>query len=102
MIQGVIAPAVYGGKLMVFLTEYPGTATFPASAVFMHEGTSCVYTVVGEKTHRQPIEVVFRDGTRVGVSKGLSAGDRVVASGMSELADAQRVRTKVISFGGSR
>lgn len=92
----------YYGNLTVFLTEYPGTPTVPASAVFMHEGESCVYTVVGDKTHRQPIEVVYRDGTRVGVSKGLSAGDTVVASGMSELADGQRVRTKIISFGGSR
>ena len=92
----------YYGNLTVFLTEYPGTPTVPAAAVFMHEGQSCVYTVEGEETHRQPIEVVFRDGTRVGVSTGLSAGDRVVASGTSELADGQRIRTKVISFGGSR
>jgi len=90
----------YYGDLAVFLEEYPDTPTVPATAVFARGGETCVFTVESGKVRRCSIEAVFRDGTKVGVGAGLSAGQVVVASGVGGLEDGQSVRVKPASSGG--
>jgi len=90
----------YYGNLTVQLEEYPGTPTVPAAAVFTRAGETWVFTIEDGTVRRRSIEAVFRDGAKVGVGAGLSAGQVVVTSGAGGLADGQRVRVPSASAGG--
>lgn len=56
--------------------------TIPASAILDDMGVSVVFVMEdGEHWRRQPVQIAVRDGDRVGIASGLSAGDRVVTRG---------------------
>lgn len=62
------------------------TVTIPKEAVLDREGKSIVYVMVtGEEFERRTIEVAEDFGPLVGVTKGLSPGERVVTQGAYQL-----------------
>jgi len=91
----------YYGDLTVLLEEYPATPTVPASAVVTRDGELCVFSVVDGVVRRSPIEAVFEDGSRVGVGAGLSVGQQIISSGVTEVEEGERVRVRPAKEGGS-
>jgi RND family efflux transporter MFP subunit len=83
-----------GGQLLIGQT---GTAILyqralqkipavPKDAVLMEAGRPYVFVhVSGERFARRNVEVVARDGNRVGVKSGIAVGDRVVTRGAYEI-----------------
>ena len=62
------------------------TVTIPKEAVLDREGKSVVYVLVtGEEFERRTIEVTEDFGSMVGVTRGLSADERVVTQGAYQL-----------------
>lgn len=62
------------------------TVTIPKEAVLDREGKSVVYVLVtGEEFERRTIEITEDFGSLVGVTKGLSPGERVVTQGAYQL-----------------
>jgi membrane fusion protein, heavy metal efflux system len=62
------------------------TVTIPKEAVLDREGKSVVYVLVtGEEFERRTVEVTEDFGSMVGVTEGLSPGERVVTQGAYQL-----------------
>lgn len=56
----------------------------------------------GPYIHLQPVEVASIRGSEVAISRGLAAGDRVLASGGSQLSDGQSVKVASIDSESAR
>jgi len=65
----------------------------PAAAVQEVDGQSRVWVIdtQAKTVHPRRVQVVGRDGEQISV-EGLSAGDKVVSAGLSELKDGQQIR----------
>lgn len=65
----------------------------PAAAVQEVDGQSRVWVIdtQAKTVHPRSVQVVGRDGEQISV-EGLSAGDKVVSAGLSELKDGQQIR----------
>lgn len=85
-----------GMNLLVRLTLRPSDAegaAIPASALFAHEGRSCVWLFAADSTVRRrevAVERLRADGTALVVG-GLAAGERIVTSGVHRLEEGERV-----------
>ena len=74
------------------LAERPGALTVPDEAVFAQGDQSFVFLVKPDSAvARQAITIGTRDSSRVEVTSGLHAGDRVVSAGYQKLFDGARV-----------
>jgi RND family efflux transporter MFP subunit len=89
------APLQLGQTATVLLPQQPrnGVVTLPLSAVTRQQGQTSVWVVdTASMTLRaQPVEVADADGNSVVISRGLSAGQRVVTAGVHVLAAGQKV-----------
>jgi len=90
--QRALQPGAYG-DMTVFLEQFPQSPTVPASAVFNRNGGLVVFVLDKNTLRLTPITAIFQDGSRVGVSQGLTPGQKVVASGFEGLSDGQSVRS---------
>jgi RND family efflux transporter MFP subunit len=66
--------------------------SLPQSAVLLRDGFSYVFRIDGAKVRQTKVQVGRREGERVEVKSGLSAGAAVVESGVGFLADGDTVR----------
>ncbi|HEY3215702.1 MAG TPA: efflux RND transporter periplasmic adaptor subunit [Candidatus Eisenbacteria bacterium] len=67
------------------LAEREGALTVPDEAVFAQGDQSFVYVVSADTVTLRPIAVGSRDSSRVEVTRGLEAGERVVRAGYQKL-----------------
>ncbi|KQW44942.1 MULTISPECIES: efflux RND transporter periplasmic adaptor subunit [unclassified Roseateles] len=66
--------------------------SLPQSAVLLRDGFSYVFRLDGSKVRETKVQIGRREGNRVEVTSGLSAGAAVVESGVGFLADGDTVR----------
>ena len=66
--------------------------SLPQSAVLLRDGFSYVFRIDGSKVRQTKVQVGRREGSRVEVRSGLTAGAAVVESGVGFLADGDTVR----------
>jgi RND family efflux transporter MFP subunit len=66
--------------------------SLPQSAVLLRDGFSYVFRIDGSKVRQTKVQVGRREGARVEVRSGLTAGAAVVESGVGFLADGDTVR----------
>jgi len=87
---GLPAPGE-GVELLVWLDARPETITVPEDALVAGESGGAVFIAEGRRgritARRRLVETGARGGGRVEILRGLSAGDRVVTGGASQLAD---------------
>ena len=83
-----------GGRLLVgqtgiailYLREPLRLLAVPKDAVLMEAGRPYVFVQTGgEQFSRRYVEVSTRDGDRVGIARGITAGERVVVTGAYEI-----------------
>lgn len=66
--------------------------TLPQSAVLLRDGFSYVFRIDGSKVRQTKVQVGRREGSRVEIRSGVTAGAAVVESGVGFLADGDTVR----------
>lgn len=59
------------------LERLPGVVVVPASAVFLRDGATIVYTVSRGSAEPRPVTVARRGRDRVAIALGLTAGERI-------------------------
>ena len=69
------------------LDRLPGVVVVPASAVFLRDGATVVYTVSGRSIEPRPVTVARRSKDRVAIASGLTAGARIALRDPSREAD---------------
>ena len=75
----------------------------PREAVRVDDtGKSVVYVVRGDVVRYQSVDVIGYHGESISISRGLSAGDRVVTSGTPMLADGIKIRVASSPVSGAR
>lgn len=75
-----------------FVLGESAALTLPQSAVLLRDGFSYVFRIDGAKVRQQKVQVGRREGDRVEIRAGLTAGAAVVESGVGFLADGDTVR----------
>jgi RND family efflux transporter MFP subunit len=75
-----------------FVLGESSALTLPQSAVLLRDGFSYVFRIDGSKVREQKVLIGRREGERVEVRSGLTAGAAVVESGVGFLADGDTVR----------
>ncbi len=81
----------YFGYVTIYLAEYKGAPTIPASALITRGSEKCVYTVENGVAQRCTVKTNYEDGTWVGIASGLKSGQQIVATGAGQLRDGQTV-----------
>ncbi|MFM1822814.1 MAG: hypothetical protein RI967_1080 [Planctomycetota bacterium] len=90
--EGLFRPGTYCEVTLSF-GEVPGVLMIPMAALVARETDFFVWRVKADGTvENVRVEVGAREGVEVGVTAGLSAGDRVVTAGMQKLREGMRVR----------
>ncbi len=91
--DGHVRRLIIGSYLVadLLLNEHTGVVV-PRSAVLRDARGSYVFTVVGGKAKRIAVETGVEHGDWIEITKGLEAGEPVVAIGNYELADGMAVR----------
>ena len=81
-------------RLSIVTETIPRAVVIPAAAILPgEEGGAAVLVVSGDSTvHRKAIETGARDGDKVQVLSGVSAGEQVVTAGGVGLDDNSKVR----------
>jgi len=82
------------GSVEIEVETIGGAATMPVEALLEDADTSYVYLVQDGVAIRTEIEVGRMTDMRVEVLSGLTAGDRVIVSGVADLTDGARVRAE--------
>ena len=78
-----LKPGMFTTAALHVPSQSPGALTLPAKAVFVENGKRYVYVETAHAVFaRREIETQAGDGDRVRVTRGLSAGDRVVSDGV--------------------
>lgn len=69
------------GSARIELGRLPGVVVVPASAVFLRDGATIVYTVSRGSVHPRPVTVTVarRSKDRVAIASGLTAGERIAS-----------------------
>lgn len=75
-----------------FLLGESQALSLPQSAVLLRDGFSYVFRIDGSKVRQTKVQVGRREGERVEIKSGLTAGAAVVESGVGFLADGDTVR----------
>ncbi len=89
--DGLFRPGTYC-EVTLELGEQAGVLMVPMEALVARETDFFVWRVKADGTvENARVEVGARDGTEVGVTGGLAAGDRVVVAGMQKLREGARV-----------
>ncbi|MCE2881100.1 MAG: efflux RND transporter periplasmic adaptor subunit [Planctomycetaceae bacterium] len=89
--DGAFRPGTYS-NVQVDLGEIPNVVMIPMQSLVARETDFFVWRVKQDDTvENVRIETTVRDGEMVGVSAGLSAGDRVVSAGMQKLTAGAKV-----------
>ncbi|MEM1050463.1 MAG: efflux RND transporter periplasmic adaptor subunit [Pseudomonadota bacterium] len=94
VLNGMTARVLTSAKIFDANSEENTGLTVPLSAIFRHEGKSYVWVVkpVERTISKRVIETASSVGTRIVVSKGLKAGETIVAVGGAYLNEGDRVR----------
>jgi HlyD family secretion protein len=80
-------------QVAMIARSVPDALAIPAAALLTaQDGTTSVMVVGSDgRAHQKPVKVGIRDGDRVQIVEGLSAGDRVVGSGAYGLPDNSKI-----------
>ena len=93
--QGVAQGIEAAGPVVVGHAEIQGqeVASLPPSAL-LQSGDAPQVWVVGDdgKVHRRAVQLLRFDANSVVISRGLSAGERVVTAGINSLAEGESVK----------
>lgn len=90
---GSVQPlAGMGGSVSITVQELPDALTVPAAAVVSNGEQRFVFVVADGKAHRTVVRIGAETDAAVQIIDGLSAGQQVVVTGASSLADGQSVK----------
>ena len=92
--EGVVARPGFLARIMFRLDRRPGALVVPAAAIGVGEEGQFVYVVDGDSLVRRAVTLGITTEGLVEVTHGLSAGERVVTSGHTNLRPGSRVRTE--------
>lgn len=90
--EGVAARPGFLARVTFRLDRRPGALVIPAAAVGVGEEGQFVYVVDGDSLVRRPVTLGITAEGLVEVRRGLTAGERVVTSGHTNLRPGTRVR----------
>lgn len=90
--EGVVARPGFLARVSFQLDRRPGALVIPASAVGVGEEGQFVYVVEADSLQRRPVTVGISAEGFVEIQRGLTAGERVVTSGHTNLRPGSRVR----------
>ncbi|MES2503411.1 MAG: efflux RND transporter periplasmic adaptor subunit [Myxococcota bacterium] len=76
---------IIGAKVPVELIFESTALSVPSESIFLKNGASNVYRVVGKKAVLTPVTVGDRAGKQTSIQKGLKAGDVVILRGQSRI-----------------
>ncbi|MBN1192759.1 MAG: biotin/lipoyl-binding protein [Coriobacteriia bacterium] len=82
------------GSAEIAVDTVEDVITMPVEALLEGDGGHYVFTVEDGRARRTEIKIGQLTDTRVEVRSGLAEGDQVIVSGVSDLADGDRVRTE--------
>jgi multidrug efflux pump subunit AcrA (membrane-fusion protein) len=82
------------GSIEIEVETIGNAVTMPVEALLEDANADYVYTVRDGRAQRTEIEIGRLTDTRVEILSGLSEGDEVIVSGVSQLADGDRVRAE--------
>ncbi len=88
--DGAVKPGTFARVSILTSVKTKGV-TIPESAIVQFAGNPRVFVVVEGKVRERVVELGTKKGDRVMVLKGVAAGDRVVTTGASLLADGTAV-----------
>jgi membrane fusion protein (multidrug efflux system) len=91
--EGAVKPGTFC-RLSILTGTRVRALVVPESAVVLFAGNPRVFLARDGKAAETPIEVAGRDGDRVVVASGLSAGDPVIATGANLLVDGKAVEIR--------
>jgi membrane fusion protein (multidrug efflux system) len=86
-----LKPGFYA-SVQVPLSQVPGSLVVPRTAVFRREGTESVFVLRGDRAESVMVQVGGNTGDQVEILSGLSAGDRVIVSGVETLRSGDQVK----------
>ncbi len=88
--KGLLKPGFFATARIAQVASAPALLV-PATAVRTVAGTARVFVVTGDRVEERVVMVGQAVDTRVEITDGLAAGDRVATSGVATLADGVRV-----------
>jgi RND family efflux transporter MFP subunit len=91
--SGTLRPGAFATARIEQASRSPGVMV-PAAAVRTVTGTSRVFVVSADRVEERIVTVGQQVGDLVEITTGLKAGERVVTSGVAQLADGLRVTAK--------
>ncbi|PFG17416.1 RND family efflux transporter MFP subunit [Propionicimonas paludicola] len=90
---GSVQPlAGMGGSVAITVKDLADALTVPAAAVVSNGEQRYVFVVADGVVHRTAVRIGAETDTAIQIVEGLSAGDQVVSTGASSLADGQSVK----------
>jgi membrane fusion protein (multidrug efflux system) len=90
--EGVVARPGFLARVSFQLDRRPGALVIPASAIGVGEEGQFVYVVDADSLQRRPVSLGMSAEGFVEIQGGLTAGERVVTSGHTNLRPGSRVR----------
>src|SRR5204862_6362864 len=71
--------------------QHTNVVLVPAAALVRDGEQTAVFTVMGDKAQRRPVQAGLTDGSDLEIVSGLKAGEMVIVEGQNGLPDAAKV-----------
>lgn len=82
------------GNVHLSLGTLSGAVVIPEEAIVPQGEKTFVYVVEENKAHLREVKIGHRNAGRVQIERGLSAGDRVIVSGLQKVNDGAEIQDK--------
>lgn len=88
-----LRPGLYATTTIV-AEEHPDVLIVPKTAVLRDKDGVACFVIVGDTVARRKVETGIEEAGRVEIASGLTADDRIVATGVGSLTDGQTVKVQ--------
>jgi membrane fusion protein (multidrug efflux system) len=93
--DGRLIPGSFA-EVEITLADYPDAIVIPSEAIVPEISGEKVYVCKDGKASAVPVTTGIRTDTRVQITRGLSAGDTLIVSGLLQIADGKGIQIKAI------
>lgn len=90
--KGVVVRPGYLARVELAVEERAGVLAVPAAAVGTSEGASFVFVIAADTLSRRPVDTGLTTAGWVEITRGLTAGEKVVSSGQANLRPGALIR----------
>lgn len=91
--DGAVKPGTFA-RVSLLTATTTQSVTIPDNAVVMFAGNPRVFVVEGDRARERPVELGDRFASRVVVTRGLKAGEKVVVTGLERVTDGTPVAVR--------